>query len=64
MVDLDHLDTNLLLKDYASNVALQHGDIAGALHHAKVACSLNAYLEYQFIANFQLTRCYLATQDL
>lgn len=60
----DHPNISSLLRVCASDAALQHGDIAGALHHAKAACSLNASSEYQFTANFQLTRCYLATQNL
>lgn len=60
----DHPNISLLLRVCASDAALQHSDIAGALHHAKAASLLNASSECRFTAIFQLTRCYLASQNL
>lgn len=58
------LDIDVLLKVCASNAALEHGDTAAALQHAKAACLLNASAECNFVASFHLARCYLATQNL
>ncbi|KAG0566179.1 hypothetical protein KC19_7G044100 [Ceratodon purpureus] len=57
------IDMNILLKICASNAALEHGDYTAALQHAKAACQLNGSPECNFVASFQLARCYLATQN-
>lgn len=56
-------DMDTLLKVCASNVALQRGDTASALQHAKAACSFKGSPESNFAASFQLARCYFATQN-
>jgi hypothetical protein len=56
-------DMDILLQVCASSAALEHGDTAAALQHAKAACLLNGSPECSFVASFQLARCYLATQN-
>lgn len=56
-------DIDTLLKVCASNVALQRGDTALALQHAKAACISKGSPESKFAASFQLARCYFATQN-
>lgn len=59
----ESVDMNNLLQVCASNAALERGDTASALQHAKAACLLNGSSECRFVASFQLLRCYLATQN-